>query len=205
MAVTDSPSAWIAALAAGAWSAGPAELVAVGLGLAYIVLAIRQQRACWIAGGASTAIYIAVFIEAGLYLQAALQVAYVAMSVYGWMAWRPNGERATRPQSWPLSRHLLSVLAVIMATAASAVLLARYTDTPAPIADSLGTWASIVATWLLARRYLETWFWWIIIDAGLAALFASQGLAFTAVLYLVYSVLAVAGWRAWRRDLMTPT
>jgi nicotinamide mononucleotide transporter len=127
------------------------------------------------------------------------------MSVYGWMAWRPGGERATRPQSWPLSRHLLSALAVVMTTAASAVLLARYTDTPAPIADSLGTWASIVATWLLARRFLETWFWWIAIDTGLAMLFASQGLAFTAALYLVYAVLAIAGWRAWRRDLIAPT
>jgi nicotinamide mononucleotide transporter len=68
VAVTDSPSTWIAALAASALAAGPAELVAVALGLAYIVLAIRQQRGCWIAGGASTAIYIAVFIDAGLYL-----------------------------------------------------------------------------------------------------------------------------------------
>jgi len=195
---------WLSAFVAGAQSASPAELVAVALGLAYIVLAIRQHRACWIAGGVSTAIYIAVFLQAGLYLQAALQVAYVVMSVYGWMAWRPGGGEDMRPLPWPLSRHLLAVLAVLVATAASTLLLARYTDTPAPFADSLGTWASIVATWLLARRILATWFWWMIIDSGLAALFASQGLAFTAGLYLAYAVLAVAGWNAWRRELMTP-
>jgi nicotinamide mononucleotide transporter len=199
--VAEAVSGWLSAFIAGAQSAGPAELVAVALGLVYIVLAIRQHRGCWIAGGASTAIYIAVFLKAGLFLQAALQVAYVVMSVYGWLAWGAGGGAAARPRSWPLSRHLLTLLAVLAATAASTPLLSHYTGSPAPFADSLGTWASVAATWLLARRYLETWFWWMIIDTGLAALFASQGLAFTAGLYLAFAVLAIAGWRAWRRDL----
>jgi len=202
--VTEFVASWLSAFVAGARSAGPAELVAVALGLAYIVLAIRQHRGCWIAGGASTAIYIAVFLKAGLFLQAGLQVAYVVMSVYGWLAWRAGGDLAARPQSWPLSKQVLALLAVLIATALSSPLLSQYTDSPAPFADSLGTWASLAATWLLARRYLETWFWWMIIDSGLATLFASQGLVFTAGLYLAFAVLAIAGWRAWRRDLMTP-
>lgn len=199
--MAEAVSRWLSAFAAGAQSAGPAELVAVALGLAYIVLAIRQHRGCWIAGGASTAIYIAVFLKAGLFLQAALQVVYVVMSVYGWLAWSAGGDVSARPRSWPLSKHALTLLAVLVATALSTPLLSHYTDSPAPLADSLGTWASVAATWLLARRYLETWFWWMIIDSGLAALFASQGLAFTAGLYLAFAVLAIAGWRAWRRDL----
>jgi len=199
--VAESAAGWFSEFVTGAQSASPYELAAVALGLAYIVLAIRQHRACWIAGGASPAIYIIVFLKAGLLLQAALQVAYVALSVYGWMAWRAGGDLPARPQAWPLSKHLLAVLAVLLATAASTPLLAQYTDAPAPLADSLGTWASVVATWLLARRYLETWFWWMVIDSGLATLFASQGLIFTAGLYLAYAVLAIAGWRAWRRSL----
>ena len=191
---------WLSAFVAGAQSAGPAELIAVALGLAYIVLAIRQHRGCWIAGGASTAIYIAVFLKAGLFLQAALQVGYVVMSVYGWLAWSAGGDLAARPRSWPLSKHVLTLLAVLAATAASTPLLSQYTDSPAPFADSLGTWASIAATWLLARRYLETWFWWMIIDSGLATLFAGQGLVFTAGLYLAFALLAIAGWRSWSRD-----
>lgn len=193
--------AGLAEFVAGAQSASPYELIAVALGLAYIVLAIRQHRACWIAGGASTAIYIFVFLEAGLLLQSALQVAYVALSVYGWMTWRAGSDLPARPQAWPLSKHLLAVLAVLLATAASTPILAHYTDSPAPFADSLGTWASIAATWLLARRILANWFWWIVIDSGLAILFASQNLAFTAALYLTYAVLAIAGWRAWRGSL----
>jgi nicotinamide mononucleotide transporter len=201
--VTESVTAWIAEFVAGAQSASPYELIAVALGLAYIVLAIREHRGCWIAGGASTAIYIAVFLQAGLLLQAALQVAYVLLSIYGWLSWRPGGDLPARPRSWPLSRHLLAVLAVGFATAASTLFLSHHTDATAPLADSLGTWASVVATWLLARRYLETWFWWMVIDSGLAALFASQGLAFTAGLYLAYAVLAIAGWLAWRRSQAT--
>ena len=111
--------AGLAEFVAGAQSASPYELIAVALGLAYIVLAIRQHRACWIAGGASTAIYIFVFLEAGLLLQSALQVAYVALSVYGWMTWRAGSDLPARPQAWPLSKHLLAVLAVLLATAAS--------------------------------------------------------------------------------------
>jgi len=190
--------AGLAEFVAGAQSASPYELIAVALGLAYIVLAIRQHRACWIAGGASTAIYIFVFLEAGLLLQSALQVAYVALSVYGWMTWRAGSDLPARPQAWPLSKHLLAVLAVLLATAASTPILAHYTDSPAPFADSLGTWASVAATWLLARRILANWLWWMVIDSGLAILFASQNLAFTAALYLAYAVLAIAGWRAWR-------
>lgn len=198
----ESGTAWLAAFAAGAQKASLAELVAVTLGLSYIVLAIRQNRACWITGGASTAVYFVVFVKAGLPLQAALQVFYVVLSIYGWLAWREGGATPARPRSWPLSRHLLAVLVVLLATAASTLLLSRFTDAAAPFADSLGTWASVVATWLMARRYLETWFWWMLIDSGLAALFASQGLAFTAGLYLTYGLLAIGGWRAWRRSLL---
>lgn len=182
----------------------PTEAAAVAAGAAYILLAIRQRRACWVAGGASTALYVAVFVEAGLPLQAALQLLYVALSVYGWYAWRPGGEAVPRPRRWPLRSHLLALAAVGLATAASVLLLQRFPLSATPLAESLGTWASVVATWLLARRVIDAWLWWIAVDAGLAALFATQGLTGTAALYLAYAVLAIAGWRAWRRTLATP-
>ena len=201
--MADPVAIWQGAIIAGVDSAGPLELVAVAFGLAYIALAIRQHRACWVAGGVSTAIYVAVFLRAGLPLQAALQVVYVALSVYGWLAWKPGGDALLRPRHFPPRWQTQAILAVLVLTAVSTALLAGHTDAAAPLADSLGTWASVFATWLLARRYLETWFWWMIIDAGLAGLFASQGLAFTAALYLVYAVLAIAGWRAWRNSMVT--
>ncbi len=175
------------------------EIAAVAFGIAYILLAIREHRACWIAGGISTAVYALVFFDAGLPMQSALQLLYVAMSVYGWLAWgRDDGEPSR--QSLPLRAHLLALAGIALATAASAPLVARYALAASPIADSLGTWTSLFATWLLARRYIDTWIWWVVIDSGLAALFASQGLWPTAALYLAYSLLAVAGWKAWRKS-----
>ena len=178
----------------------PAELAAVGFGIAYILLAIREHRACWIAGGIGTAIYAKVFLDAGLPMQAALQLVYVAMSAYGFLAWRRDQARAAMLRRWPVARHIAALAAVGLATAVSAPLAARYTLAAAPVADSLGTWSSLLATWLLARRIVDNWLWWIAIDAGLAALFAAQGLLPTAALYLAYALLAMAGWRRWRRE-----
>ena len=175
-----------------------AELAAVAFGVAYILLAIREHRACWIAGGIGTAIYGLVFLDAGLPMQAALQLVYVALSVYGWMSWRSAPADATPIRSWSWKWHLAAAAAIGAATAASTPLVERYALGEAPVADSLGTWASVFATWLLARRVIDTWAWWIVIDAGLAALFAHQGLWPTAALYLAYAVLAVIGWRQWR-------
>ncbi len=180
------------------------ELLAVASGVAYIWLAIRQHRGCWIAGGISTAFFTAVFIEARLPLQAGLQVFYVALSVYGWRAWRPGAEASMRPRSWPWPRQLLALAAVGGAAAAGAPLLASMPGFAAPLADALGTLASLVATWMLARRIIDTWYWWIVIDAGLATLYFSQGLRLTAGLYLAYGLLAIAGLRAWRQSLAAP-
>jgi nicotinamide mononucleotide transporter len=175
-----------------------AELAAVAFGVAYILLAIRERRACWIAGAIGTAIYGFVFYEAGLPMQAALQLVYVAMSAYGWLAWRRAAADARPIRSWPWQWQLAAAAAIGVATAISAPLVERHALAAAPVADSLGTWASLFATWLLARRVIDTWTWWIAIDAGLAALFAHQGLWPTAALYLAYAVLAVVGWREWR-------
>ena len=177
------------------------EAIAVALGAVYIVLAIRQHRACWIAGGASTALYFSVFYQAGLPFQAALQPLYVALSVYGWVQWRPDSPQPAEPRNWTASGQLLALAAVVAVSLAGATLAGKFALSVAPLADVLGTSASVVATWLLARRYVETWLWWIVIDVALATLFASRGLGPTAVLYLGYAVLAFVGWRAWRHSI----
>lgn len=178
----------------------PLELAAVLLGIGYIALAIRRRRACWILGGLSTALYIVVFVEARLYLQGLLQVAYVGLAVYGWRQWTAAaGVAQIAPRRWPAARHLPAVAAVVAAAAVTAPLLARFTDAAVPWGDALGTWASVVATYLMAQRVAEHWLWWIVIDLGLAGLFASQGLALTALLYAGFAILAVAGYVAWWR------
>jgi nicotinamide mononucleotide transporter len=180
---------------------GPVEIAAVVLGFAYILLAIRQRRSCWIAGGLSTALYTLVFLDARLYLQAILQVLYLLLAVHGWQEWGREARAGTGPvvRSLGARTHAAVLAATLALTAVTAPVLADYSDAAAPWADSLGTWSSLAATWLMIRKVAANWLWWIVVDAGLAWLFASQGLWFTAVLYLAFAALAGAGWVAWRR------
>jgi nicotinamide mononucleotide transporter len=179
---------------------GAVEAVAVLCGIGYILLAIRQQRACWIFGGLSTALYIWVFADARLYLQAALQVLYVLLAVHGWRQWgREGGVGGPVVRRLAPATHWVVLAATAGLTILTAPLLGVWSDSAAPWTDSLGTWSSVAATWLMIRKVAANWLWWIVADTGLAALFASQGLLFTALLYLLFAGLAVSGWRAWRR------
>lgn len=184
-----------------ALATGPAEAAAVLFGVGYILLAIRQKRACWILGGVSTALYAWVFLDARLYLQAGLQVLYVALAVHGWHQWSRDADRPGGPVVRRLAArtHALVLAATAFLTVVTAPALGAWSDSVAPWADALGTWASVAATWLMIRKIAANWLWWIIVDTGLAMLFASQGLVFTAILYLAFAALAVVGWLTWRR------
>jgi len=199
--VTEVPRGLLGTALDQAMATGPVEALAVLCGIGYIVLAIRQQRACWVFGGLSTALYLWVFAEARLYLQAVLQLLYVVLAVHGWRQWtREGGDGGGPVVRRPGARsHAMILAATAALTLATAPLLAAWSDSAAPWADSLGTWASVAATWLMIRKVAANWLWWIVVDAGLAALFASQGLLFTALLYVLFALLAVSGWRAWRR------
>jgi len=194
-----------AALAAAWRSAYGLELAGAAAGFVYVVLAIRERRACWIAGGVSTALYLAVFVEARLYLQGALQGAYLALSVYGWRAWRSGAAGAApvvRRASSRLQAALL--LAVAAATAMSIPVLEAFTDAASPGLDAATTWGSIAATWLLARKFADNWLWWIVIDLAIAVLAVAESLWLTATLYLAFTGLATLGFLRWRRGAGVP-
>jgi nicotinamide mononucleotide transporter len=123
------------------------------------------------------------------------------LAVHGWRQWtRDGGDGAGLVVRRLDARSHAAVLAAAAGlTLVTAPLLAAWSDSAAPWADSLGTWASLAATWLMIRKVAANWLWWMVVDTGLAALFGSQGLLFTAVLYVIFALLAWSGWRAWRR------
>jgi nicotinamide mononucleotide transporter len=180
----------------------PVEWVAAGLALAYLLLAIRQNSWCWACAIASAVLYLSLFARAGLQMQAALQVFYIAMAVYGWRAWR--GTAAARPLAisrWPAQRHALAIAAVVAVATVNGWLVARAAP-PAllPYVDALIAWGSVLATWMVARKLIENWWYWIVLDLAAALLFARQGLVVTALLFLVYTGLAFRGLLQWRMD-----
>lgn len=185
-----------------AWAAtGAVEVLAAALGFVYVVLAIRQHRLCWAAAFVSTLLYVGVFWQAGLRMQAALQGFYVATSVWGWIAWAPRDGARTPPVTRaPWRVQALGLAGIAIATVLSADWLGRVTGSSQPALDSLTTWASVFTTWMVVRKYLENWAWWFAIDALIAVLCWRQGLYPSALLYAAFLVLVGIGWRQWRRD-----
>jgi nicotinamide mononucleotide transporter len=187
---------------AAAWAATSlVESVAAALGFVYLVLVIRQNPLCWVAAFVSTLLYAWVFWQAGLSMQAGLQVYYVGMAVYGWFAWRGGGSGTALPVtrgSWRL--HSGGLLVVVAATAVTAAWLMRTGGSVQPVLDSFTTWASVFTTWLVARKILGNWAWWLVVDALIVVLCWQQRLYASALLYAAYLVLVVVGWRAWHRD-----
>jgi nicotinamide mononucleotide transporter len=178
------------------------EWVAAALGLAYLLLAVRRNLWCWLCAFASTTIYLVVFARAALYMQAALQIFYLGMAVYGFIEWRRGrtqaGELAI--QSWTSARHLTAAALVAAATLLNGWLLARHTDAAAPWLDSFVTWGSVVTTWMVARRVIENWLYWLAVDGAAAWLYYSQGLLPTTILFVIYLGVVVHGYIVWRRE-----
>jgi nicotinamide mononucleotide transporter len=181
-----------------------AEWVAVVLALGYLLLAVRQNPWCWAAAAVSSAIYLVLFARGGLLMQAMLQLFYIAMAAYGWYAWRGGaieqgaGLAVTR---WSVPRHAVAITAVLAATLVNGWLIARRPGGWVPYVDAFVAWTSVLATWLVARKVLENWLYWIVVDAVAAALYWTQGFHATAVLFVLYVAIAARGYLAWRRDL----
>ena len=181
------------------------ETLAVVLAVAYIVLAIRENRWCWPAGIGSSLLYLPVFYDAALYMEAGLQLFYVAMAVYGWWAWRPaqregapgDGSAVLAIHRWPPRWHGAAVAAVAVLSLTSGWVLDRYTPAAAPYLDSFVTWSAVLTTWMVARKVLENWRYWFVIDGVTLGLALQRGLNLTAALFALYLALAVVGWRAW--------
>ena len=181
----------------------PWEGIAVLLAIAYLVLAIYENIACWIAAILSTSIYIVLMFQVSLYMESALQLFYIAMAVYGWYSWQKGQGtgHALQVSSWLLSRHIVPLSLILGATLLSGFLLERYTAAAMPYLDSFTTWGAIVATWMVARKVLQSWHYWFIIDSLSVYLYVSRGLYLTALLFLLYLVLIVIGYREWRKSL----
>jgi nicotinamide mononucleotide transporter len=180
------------------------EILAVALALVYLVLAIRQNIWCWAAAALSTLLYLFIMWQARLYMESVLQLFYLAMAVYGWHQWRRGGDDGAelKVSTWPVRRHLLAIGSVLLLVFVSGELLTRYSDAALPFLDSLTTWGAIVATYMVARKILENWIYWFVIDAVSIALYIDRELFFTAVLFGVYLVMIVIGYRSWRASMI---
>jgi len=178
------------------------EIAAVAFAIAYLVLAIRQSQLCWPAALISVALSFAPFYAARLYMQTALQVFYIAMAIYGWQQWRGGGTEhsGVRITRWSTRTHVVGIAAIALLTVAFGFALAAYTDAALPYLDSFTTIGALLATYMVAKKILENWIYWFVIDAASAYLNAARDLDYYALLFVLYLVLVVIGFRQWLRD-----
>lgn len=197
------------------------EIFGALTGILYVFLEIRQNILLWPLGIVTSAVYIYVFRENGFYAGMVLQFYYVVISVYGWRVWsREQGARSKeqgagsnehgaggKEQKKDLTVRRIDLKTGTICAAVVIVLwgglwyiLDRWTDSPVPLWDGLITSLSVVATWMLTRKILEQWHVWIFANSIATVVYLAVGMYPTAILFMVYAVMAVAGLREWRKS-----
>ena len=200
------------------------EIFAVITGLLYVYLQIKQNKVMWIVGFISSLVFVYVFFDAKIYANMTMYGYYVVISVYGWFAWSKNeklkmkNEDEVRGTGYevrgklrhvvhpaPRTPHLAPIISmVIISIILSLVIgwvLKSFTDSPIPYFDGLVAGFSIVATWMVTKKIIQHWYFWIGINIFCVPLYLSQGLYFTAFMFLIYFIMSIIGLREWKKDL----
>ena len=163
-----------------------ASLVGVGLG-------ITGKRITWPWWAISAILYGILFLQWELFASAALQIVFIVAAIFGWFGWEPTG---AKPGQLKNKYRVATFVAIITATAALAPLLKSW-GAASTYADAILFFGSLSAQILMVYQKFESWIIWLIVDAGYVALYATQGLLFTSLLYVAFTILAALGWGKW--------
>ena len=178
------------------------EIVGAILSLIYLYLSIKQKISLWVFGFFASAFYIVVFFQTKFYADMSLQFYYLAVSIYGWINWKYGTHKAGKelPATKTSMRMILQLsLASILIYVVYYIILAKFTDSTIPKADSLVGMLSVIGTWMLARKLIENWLVWIAADALATGLFFYKELYITAILFIIYTGMAVVGYWQWKK------
>ncbi len=177
------------------------DITTTALGLAYILLEYKANVWMWVVGFAMQSLGIVLYYQKGLYADCGMEFYYLAMTVYGFVAWmRHKQKTADLPiRHMPKNTALVWIGIGLGAWLVIYLILSNFTNSTVPIADAFTTAFSIVGIWALARKYLEQWFVWIVVDVVTSVLYFHKDIPFKASLYALYVVIAVFGYFKWRR------
>lgn len=180
------------------------ELAGSVLSIIYLYLSIKQRVSLWIFGFLCSLLYVVVFFQSKFYADMSLQFYYLGVSAFGWISWKAgkpeNRKELPVKRTTPLSGAIILVIALVLYFLYYFI-LSEYTDSPLPKADAFTTALSIVATWMLARKMIEHWWLWIIVDSVSAGLYFYKALYPTAILFVIYTIMAIIGYQQWKKSL----
>ncbi|MDE6282461.1 MAG: nicotinamide riboside transporter PnuC [Muribaculaceae bacterium] len=194
------------------------EILGFLIGLLYLWWEYHANAKVWIASVIMPAISMWIYYSKGLYADFGINIYYLLIAVYGFIHWtrKPANQTATGRNDTDSDQHSVSVIthipgltAIILAAVSLALwgaiwwILVTFTDSTVPVADSFTTSLSIVGLWMLARKYIEQWFVWLLVDIVCSALYLYKGLDFYCVLYAIYTIISILGYRKWLRLMRT--
>lgn len=176
------------------------EIVAVLFSIIYVILAAKENNWCWLSAVISVSLYIYLCFEAQLYLETGLQIFYLFMAGYGFSQWKkPKIELPIK--SWSIIFHLKLIFIGIVTSIAFGKLAETYTDAALPLIDAFTTIFSLFATFMVTRKILENWIYWIVIDAVSIYLYYSRDFHLTAALFVAYTIIAAFGYLSWKKEV----
>jgi len=177
------------------------EIFAALLGMGYVIFAAKEIKWCWPLAFVSTLIYTLLFWKDQLPMQAILNFYYMGMAIYGYMLWRRHEktEQTLAISSWAWNKHLVFILTGGLLSAVTAYYLDITDTSQNPLLDASVTIFSVMNTWLMAKKILQNWLYWVVIDTAAIVLYAQAGYYATVILFSVYTVLATAGYLSWKK------
>lgn len=176
------------------------ESLAVFFSILYVMLATQESIWCWAAAAISVSLYIYICFFAQLYAETGLQIFYLCMALYGYYNWNKK-EQSLQISEWSVSKHLVTLILGTMLTFLTGFWLATYTNAKMPIIDSFTTVFSIFATYMVTKKVLGNWLYWIVINTVSVYLYYSRGLHLTSLLFIAYTILAIFGYFSWRKKI----
>ena len=176
------------------------ESIAVLFSVLYVILATKQNIWCWAAAGISVALYIYICFSAQLFPETGLQVFYLIMAFYGYYNWAKK-EQDLQITQWSAGKHLTLIITGAIITFLMGFYFATYTSAKMPIVDSFTTVFSVIATYMVVKKILGNWLYWIVIDTVSVYLFYSRDLHLTSLLFIVYTIIAVFGYFSWMKKI----
>jgi len=176
------------------------ECVAVFFSILYIILAAKENIWCWGAGVISASLYIYICLFAQLYSQTGLQIFYLFIAFYGYYHWNKK-EQSLQIIEWSIGKHLFILAIGSILTFLMGFYFTTYTNAKIPIADSFTTVFSIFATYMVAKKILGNWLYWIVIDTVAAYLYFSAELHLTSLLFVSYAIIAIFGYFSWMKKI----
>lgn len=177
------------------------ETIATVLALAYVLCVMRENSLAWFFSFFSSGILVWINFDIGIYMSSALYVFFMFMAVYGWCQWHRGGNKqeGVRLGLWRFKEHLTAIGLILVLSLASGYLLSQNDDARLPYIDSFASWGSVVATFMVVRKIVENWLYWIVINLATIYMYIDAKTYQPAGLFILYLVLAVIGYLAWRK------